>query len=247
MQAVRWESAFIKRPEARGGETQRHAGVPRKHGAKALCAVAVALVCFAVPGAKAQLSGTPAKATATEYAGVIERNVPAKMRDGVTLRADIYRPKAAGKFPVLLTRTPYDKTGTLEFGMRGAARGYVVVAQDVRGRYQSEGEFYTFQNELNDGYDTVEWAAALPYSNGKVGMTGGSYVGATQMLASIAHPPHLAGIMPPVTSSNYHANWTYHGGALEQWFDQNWTTQLATNTMWKLIEKDTNALVGTTT
>src|SRR5207245_535029 len=78
----------------------------------------------------------------------------------------------------------------------------------------------------------------------KVGMMGGSYVGATQMLAAIAHPPHLAGICPVVTGSNYHENWTYHGGALEQWFDQNWTTQLATNTLWRLIEQDTNALVG---
>ena len=122
-----------------------------------------------------------------------------------------------------------------------------MIVQDVRGRYTSDGEFYTFRHEIADGYDAVEWAAALPYSNGKVGMTGGSYVGATQMLAAIAKPPHLAGIMPTVTSSNYHANWTYHGGALEQWFDQNWTTQLATNTMWREIEKDTNALVGTAT
>src|ERR1035441_6052135 len=70
--------------------------------------------------------------------------------------------------------------------------------QDVRGRYTSEGEWYTFKHEMNDGYDTVEGAAALPHSNGKVGMFGGSYVGATQMLAAISHPPHLAGICPVV-------------------------------------------------
>ena len=110
-------------------------------------------------------------------------------------------------------------------------RGYVVIIQDVRGRYTSEGEWYPFRHEQADGYDAVEWAAALPYSNGKVGMMGGSYVGATQMLAAIAQPPHLAGIAPNVTASNYHDGWTYQGGALEQWFDQNWTTQLATNTM----------------
>ena len=72
--------------------------------------------------------------------------------------------------------------------------------QDVRGRYTSEGEWYPFKYESQDGYDTVEWAAALPYSNGKVGMFGGSYVGATQMLAAIASPPHLAGILPVVTA-----------------------------------------------
>ena len=97
---------------------------------------------------------------------------------------------------MLLQRTPYDKNGESGFGLKAAARGYVVIIQDVRGRYTSEGEWYTFKHEPNDGYDTVEWAAALPYSNGKVGMFGGSYVGATQMLAAIANPPHLAGICP---------------------------------------------------
>ncbi len=85
----------------------------------------------------------------------------------------------------------------------------------------------TFKNESQDGYDTVEWAAALPYSNGKVGMFGGSYVGATQYLAAIAHPPHLAGICPDVTASNYHDGWTYQGGAFEQWFNESWSTGLA--------------------
>ena len=121
--------------------------------------------------------------------------------------------------------------GALLLGCKAAARGYVVIIQDVRGRYASEGEWYTFKNETNDGYDTVEWAAALPYSNGKVGMFGGSYVGATQMLAAITHPPHLAGICPVVTASNYHANWTYQGGAFEQWFNESWTSGLAQDTL----------------
>jgi len=84
---------------------------------------------------------------AENYQVTVERNVTAKMRDGVTLRADIYRPKADGKYPVLLVRTPYDKQGVSGFGHRGAARGYVVVAQDVRGRFESEGEWYTFRHE----------------------------------------------------------------------------------------------------
>src|SRR2546423_3680232 len=186
----------------------------------------------------------PAVMAAENYEVTVERNVAAKMRDGVTLRADIYRPKTDGKYPVLLVRTPYDKTGTINFGLKAAARGYVVIAQDVRGRFESEGEWYTFKHESQDGYDTVEWAAGLPYSNGKVGMFGGSYVGATQFLAAIAKPPHLAGICPNVTASNYHDGWTYQGGAFEQWFNESWTTGLAENTKRRRVEKNADALRG---
>jgi uncharacterized protein len=175
---------------------------------------------------------------------VVEWSVPAKMHDGVILRADIYRPKQAGRYPVLLQRTPYNKASESDFGFHAAGHGYVVVIQDVRGRYTSEGEWYTFRNEPQDGYDTVEWAAALPYSDGRVGMFGGSYVGATQMLAAIAHPPHLAGICPIVTASNYHSNWTYQGGAFEQWFDESWTSGLAQDTLDRQMQKETNALIG---
>jgi putative CocE/NonD family hydrolase len=180
---------------------------------------------------------------AETYGVVFERNVKVVMRDGVVLRADIYRPQAEGKFPVLLQRTPYDRRN-FEFGLKGAQRGFVMIIQDVRGRYASEGEFYTFVNESNDGYDTVEWAATLPYSNGKVGMFGGSYVGATQMLAAIAHPPHLAGICPVVTSSNYHDSWTYQGGAFEQWFNESWGSGLAQDTLNRKVAKGTNAVNG---
>lgn len=174
----------------------------------------------------------------------VERNVKVTMRDGVSLRADIYRPKQDGRFPTLLQRTPYDKALGTDFGYRAAALGYVVIVQDVRGRYASEGDWMPFQNESNDGFDTVEWAAALPYSNGKVGMWGGSYVGATQMLAAIAHPPHLAGICPVVTASNYHRNWAYQGGAFEQWFNESWTSGLAQDTLNRRTRHETNAMLG---
>lgn len=175
---------------------------------------------------------------------LVERGVKATMRDGTVLRADIYRPNESGKFPVLLQRTPYNKTGGVAFGYEAAAKGFVVVIQDVRGRYSSEGDWYPFRNEINDGYDTVEWAAALPYSNGKVGMFGGSYVGATQMLAAITHPPHLAGICPVVTASNYHSNWVYQDGAFEQWFDESWTSGLAQDTLDRFIKGRTDAMKG---
>jgi uncharacterized protein len=206
-------------------------------------------VLYAILMTCAAVLGVPHRVRAQESYAVITQNGVMKTRDGVTLHADIYRPRADGKFPVILMRTPYDKSvgWAAAPAYQVASHGYVFIIQDVRGRYTSEGEWYPFRHDSEDGYDAVEWAAALPYSNGKVGMTGGSYVGATQMLAAIAHPPHLAGICPVVTASNYHDGWTYQSGALEQWFDQNWTTQLATNTLWRLIAKDTNALIGAPT
>jgi uncharacterized protein len=214
----------------------KHRTVSRK-GRRAL----VAAFFFA---AAAQEFAPVGRADTAKYEVTVERGAAAKMRDGVTLRADIYRPKAEGKFPVLLVRTPYDKQWTMNFGLRAAARGYVVIAQDVRGRFTSEGEWYPFKNESQDGYDTVEWAATLPYSSGKVGMFGGSYVGATQYLAAIAKPPHLAGICPTVTASNYHDGWTYQGGAFEQWFNESWSTGLALDTMRRRLETGMDALGG---
>ncbi len=188
----------------------------------------------------------PAAWTETASDVIVEHNVAMKTRDGVTLFADIYRPVGDEALPVLLTRTPYDKSNSATFGRMGALRGYIVVIQDVRGRYTSEGEWYTFKHETEDGYDTVEWAAALPQSSGKVGMFSGSYVGATQMLAAIGHPPHLAGICPVVTASNYHENWTYQGGAFEQWFNESWTSGLAQDTANRELRKATNAMVSST-
>jgi putative CocE/NonD family hydrolase len=183
---------------------------------------------------------------AETYPVTVEENVPARMRDGITLLADIYRPNTAGKFPVLLQRTPYSKTNEWDGGFffRAAAQGYVVVVQDVRGRYNSEGTWYPFLHEAQDGYDAVEWAAALPYSDGRVGMFGGSYVGATQMLAATAHPPHLAGISPAITASNYHDGWVYQGGAFEQWFSESWTSGLAQDTLTHAVGNATNARRG---
>jgi putative CocE/NonD family hydrolase len=181
---------------------------------------------------------------ADHYAVAFEPDVAMKTRDGVTLYADIFRPKADGQFPVLLQRTPYGKNSDVSIALQGAARGYVMIMQDVRGRFASEGEWYVFKHESEDGYDTVEWAAALPYSNGKVGMVGGSYVGATQMLAAIAHPPHLAGICPFVTGSNYHEDWTYQGGAFEQWFSESWTSRLAKNTFDRQLDREIDAGIG---
>lgn len=192
---------------------------------------------FAVPACLAEAAqgsakvGAPQAAQASgEHAVRVEAAVRVKMRDGVALVCDVYRPADPGRFPVLLTRTPYNRRDP-STGFFLASHGYVVVLQDTRGRFDSEGEFNPFRHEANDGYDTVEWAAALPYADGRVGMFGGSYVGATQMLAASSAPPHLAGIFPYVTASEYYEGWTYEGGALMQWFAESWTSGLAVDTL----------------
>jgi uncharacterized protein len=173
----------------------------------------------------------------TPYRVKIQPGVSVKMRDGVSLVADIYSPVSDEKFPVLLTRTPYNRTGDPRFANELASHGYIVILQDTRGRFASGGEFYPFRNESADGFDTVEWAAKLDQSNGKVGMFGGSYVGATQMLAAMATPPHLVSIFPYVTASEYYDGWTYQNGALMQWFSSSWTSGLAIDTLRRYADR----------
>jgi len=162
---------------------------------------------------------------------IVERDVPAKMRDGVTLKADIYRPAQEGKYPVLLQRTSYNKAFGEAAGRKAAGRGYIAVFQDCRGRFASEGEWYPFKRESADGYDTVEWAAALPHSDGRVAMWGGSYLGITQLLAAVARPPHLVGITPWAAPFDFYRCPFYEGGALAQLLTQSWTTLVAIDTL----------------
>ena len=154
-----------------------------------------------------------------QYRVAVHKDVPFQTRDGVTLRADVYRPDADGRFPVLLTRLPYDKNGRQRPGDIDCfvERGYVVVGQDTRGRFASEGdEYYPLIWEAQDGYDAVEWAAALPWSDGNVGTMGQSYLGATQYLLLPTRPPHLKTAFPVSASADFHQSWVYHtGGAFE--------------------------------
>jgi len=152
-------------------------------------------------------------------AALVEREVPVPMRDGVVLRADVMRP-AAGRLPTLVFRTPYgkhrapDAEPTFE---RAVERGYAVVIQDVRGRHASEGEFEPYRNEGHDGFDTITWAAAQPWSNGEVGTFGLSYPGAVQWLAALESPPALKAMVPAMTYSTPR-NFFYSGGV----FDLSW-------------------------
>lgn len=154
----------------------------------------------------------------------IERHKPVRMSDGVTLYADVYLPAAPGKYPTLVTRTPYgvQRDGMHETLVKFARHGYAVVAQDVRGRYESEGQWEPFRNEGRDGYETIEWAAAQPFSNGKVGSNGGSYVGHNQWAAASLHPPHLVAAFPFLASTNIYANWLTMGGAFRLSFNYGW-------------------------
>jgi uncharacterized protein len=129
------------------------------------------------------------------YSVKSEFSTRVKMRDGVELSVDIYRPDSDGRFPVILARTPYNKStargGHLELGHYFAARGYVYVAMDVRGRGDSDGKFVPYRNEGPDGYDSIEWCAQQPWSTGKVGTIGASYLGYDQWITAVLQPPHL--------------------------------------------------------
>ncbi len=151
------------------------------------------------------------------------------MRDGVTLRADIYRPDDDEPRPVVLARTPYDKqlADPPRPWLRFASEGYIVIVQDCRGRNASEGEFVPFRDEMSDGYDTIEWIAAQKWCTGKIAMYGTSYLGATQWLAAAAAPPHLTTIIPAFTASDYHDGWIYHSGALLRSFAIGWALPFA--------------------
>lgn len=156
---------------------------------------------------------------------VMTKDVAVPMRDGVVLRADILLPADSGRFPTLVYRTPYDKESALrEYKTfeKAVARGYAVVAQDVRGRYASDGEFNAYWNEGRDGYATIEWAAQQPWSDGNVGTFGLSYPGAVQWLAAVENPPHLKAMVPAMTFSTPR-NFFYSGGVFDgSWLDWIW-------------------------
>ena len=176
------------------------------------CKLIFVLLCLAT------LAGAQSKA---QYEVQATTNVMVPMRDGTKLATDIYRPAqngapASGRFPTLLVRTPY----TRAFQEKGNAaflvpRGYVLVVQSLRGRYGSEGRWRLFRDDPADGYDTVAWIAAQPWSDGKVGMLGGSYEGGTQHAVALANPPPLKALVPLVAATNLGQHGLRHNGAFE--------------------------------
>ena len=166
--------------------------------------------------------------TVFSQAGIEPRyNVRIPMRDGITLSADIYFTSGqSGPFPVILGRTPYDNTTgeSMESAVFYPQHGYVFVAQDVRGRYDSDGDFDPVFDESNDGYDTIEWIGAQPWCDGSVGMVGASYVAQVQWQAAITGSHYLKAIAPRVIAHNFHEAHYYLGGAF----------LLASHSMWSL-------------
>ena len=180
------------------------------------------------------------------YKVIYEPNVMVPMRDGTRLATDVFRPNAPGKFPVLVNRGPYGKDQYIANPDHSTwffpAHGYIVLSQDCRARFGSEGDYYNpvFQ-EAADGYDTVEWAATQEWSNGRVGTTGQSYLGATQYTLATTNPlpPHLQTMAPFSASSDFHQSWVYHTGGAMEW---GWTVPYAIhkgrNTLERLGRED---------
>jgi len=160
----------------------------------------------------------------------LERGVRARMRDGVELVSDHYYPTQPGPFPTLLMRQPYgrDIASTVVYAhpVWFARHGYNVVIQDVRGRGDSDGEFYPFRNEGTDGADTIAWLRTRPESNGRVGMYGFSYQGMTQLLAAVEQPEGLQCISPGMTACDLYNGWFYQGGVLRLASTLGWGLQL---------------------
>jgi predicted acyl esterase len=144
------------------------------------------------------------------------------MRDGVNLATNIYLPDGDGPFPVVLTRTPYDKDGVDSSVTRYNERGYALISQDVRGRYDSEGENRPFETDIEDGYDTVEWIAAQAFSNGKIGIFGTSAPGITSNLAAASAPPHLTAAYVTVAPDSLFYRSRFVGGVFKESHSGGW-------------------------
>lgn len=188
-------------------------------------AVVLGLIIAITPIAFAQPATThweESKLSKPEYQVLVEKLVDVKTSDGIALSTDIYRPDVPGKFPALLLRTPYGKNGGAEDLEWFAQRGYVVVIQDVRGKYDSGGTYTLFRDEANDGRDTVEWIGVQPWSNGKVGTMGASYGGYTQVAQAIRGSKYLSAMSARVTTGDVFNNWVYTDGALFLGFAVPW-------------------------
>ena len=135
------------------------------------------------------------------------------MRDGVRLSANVFRPSATGRYPVILLRTPYNKGDAITPAWQSFVNhGYAVVVEDVRGRYESGGKFEPINQEVNDGDDTLDWIARQAWSDGGVGMYGGSYLGIAQWKAALTQNPHLKAIFPYVSGDDDYRDRFYSTG-----------------------------------
>jgi uncharacterized protein len=171
--------------------------------------------------------GAPAE---EPYGIVVLKDVMVPMRDGVRLATDVHLPArggvaAPGRFPAVLERTPYNKDESDSWARVFVPRGYVFVAQDVRGRYRSEGRWRPLRDDGRDGFDTARWIGAQPWSDGGFGTVGGSYAGGTQHALALAGAPHLKAMVPLDALSDCGRYGIRHNGAFELRFF-NWIFNL---------------------
>jgi predicted acyl esterase len=145
-----------------------------------------------------------------------EQEYMVEMRDGVHLATSVFLPDGDGPWPAIVTRTPYGKDRYGAQSGRYAASGYAFVTQDSRGKFKSEGEYYPFEDDMPDGYDTVEWIAAQPWCNGKVGITGASAMGIAGNLAAAADPPHLTAAFVVVAPEGLFHQSRFIGGVFKE-------------------------------
>ena len=175
----------------------------------------------------------PVETSRPVYKIGMKYDVKVSMRDGVELSTDVYLPDVDQPVPAILIRTPYDNNaeGMVRDCMYFASRGYAVAAQDVRGRWDSEGDWYPFKNEAQDGYDTQEWLGSQTWCDGNVGTAGGSYVAMVQWQAAPLRSRYLKAMVPRVGYSNFYHNWAYTGGAFQLGFNLRWAAiQMHTRT-----------------
>jgi uncharacterized protein len=179
-------------------------------------------------------------------AGIACDTAMVPMRDGVRLYTEVYKPEDAARLPVVVVRNPYGRglghgcfnSVISDLYTHFAQDGYAVILQEVRGTMASEGTFQSFFQEQHDGYDTIEWAAVQPWSNGKVAMTGASYMGATQWQSAITVPPHLVAIAPYVTSMDYRDDWVARNGVYDHQFAHTWAMGFVADQLSRRLEAE---------
>ena len=179
---------------------------------------------------------------------VVETDVMVRMRDGVHLACDVYRPASGGPVPALVQRQPYDKrvaqTYVYDHPAVYARHGYAVVIEDTRGRHASEGDFYPLRLDAEDGYDTIEWCAAQPWCNGRVGSFGFSIPGVNQLLAAALHPPHLAAAVPGFYPGGMYEGFTHVGGTFGLAAVMDWGLIIAGEAAQRRGDKEVLSAIG---
>jgi putative CocE/NonD family hydrolase len=197
-------------------------------GSRAAAALAALVSAFVLVPTAAQAAGWTPYDRPAQYGTVTVRDVPVTMRDGTVLRANVTTPDVPGRYPVLVTQTPYGKDGAVVAALGGQTdplvqRGYVQVTVDVRGTGASGGSWDSFgPAEQQDGHDVVEWAAAQDFSDGNVGLDGPSYMGLNQLYTAALRPPHLKAIFPVVPMADGYRDITFSGGDVNVSFIPLW-------------------------